>query len=145
MNKTRLIEINSQKVWKLNILPKSWNSCSNASTLSFYLQKEIGIKAWNQFWTQTRFWIMRGESELRNRSSMWPPVLIADSEITVEISTASTSLAILNSTWYLFELAFHHPNISNFTSLLLSQFSTKYLSISLLNPIDCLASKKCSY
>ena len=41
---------------------------------------------------------MRGESELQNGSSMRPPVLNADSEVTVETSTASTSLAILNST-----------------------------------------------
>ena len=88
---------------------------------------------------------MRGESELRNGSSMRHLVLNADSEATVETGTASISLAILDSTWYLFELAFHHPKISNFTSLLLSKFSAKYLSISLLHPIDFSAFKKRSY
>ena len=86
---------------------------------------------------------MSGESELWNGSSMCPLVLYVDSEATVEIGKANTSLANLNSTWYLFELAFHHPNISNFTSpLLLSQYSAKYLSISLLHPMDYSASKK---
>ncbi|KAM4113511.1 hypothetical protein ACJW30_04G000900 [Castanea mollissima] len=76
---------------------------------------------------------------------MCPPVLNADLEVTVETVTASISLANLDSPSYLFELAFHHPNMSNFKSLLLSQFSAKYLSISLLHPMDYLASKKCSY
>ncbi|KAM4105199.1 hypothetical protein ACJW30_06G214400 [Castanea mollissima] len=76
---------------------------------------------------------------------MRPSVLNDDSEATVETGIASTSLFILDSTWYLSELAFHHPKISNFTSLLLSQFSAKYLSISLLHPTDFSASKNCSY
>ena len=58
---THLITLNRQKVWKLNILPKSWNSSSKASILSFDLQKEIGTWACNQFWAQTKFWTMRGE------------------------------------------------------------------------------------
>ena len=65
---------------------------------------------------------------------MHPLVLNANSEATVDIGTTNTSLAILDSTWYLSELVFHHPKISNFTSLLLSQFSAKYFSISLLHP-----------
>ena len=88
---------------------------------------------------------MRGESELQNGSSMHPPVLKADSEATVKTGTTNTSLAILDSTRYLSELAFHHPKISNFTSLLLSQFSTKYFSISFLHPTDFSASKNRSY
>ncbi|KAM4131586.1 hypothetical protein ACJW30_01G186300 [Castanea mollissima] len=88
---------------------------------------------------------MRGESELVNGSSMCPSVLNADSKAIVVTGTASTSLAILDSTWYLSGLAFHHPKISNFTSLLLSQFSAKYLSISLLHPTDFSASKNRSY
>ena len=131
---THLITFNRQEVWKLNTLVKSWNSSSKASILSFDLQKEIGTWACSQFWAQTRFWTMRGERELRNGSSMHLPVLNANSEATIETGTANTTLAILDSTWYLFELAFHHPKISNFTSLLLSQFLAKYFSISLLHP-----------
>ena len=119
---SHLITLNRQEVWKLNILPKSWNSSSKASISSFDLRKEIGTWAYSQFWAQTRFWTMRGESELRNGSSMCPLVLNAYLEATIETGTASTSLAILDSTWYLFELAFHHPKILNFTSILLSQF-----------------------
>ena len=109
------------------------------------LRKEIGTKAWSQSRAQTRCWTISGESELRNGSSVYPPVLNADSEATVETGTASTSLANLDNTWYLFELAFHHPNISNCISpLLLSQFSAKYLSISLVHSMDCSTSKNYS-
>ena len=142
---TQLIILHGQVVWKLNILPKSWNSSSKASTSSFDLRKEIGTWACSQFWAQTRFWTMRGENELRNGSSVRPLVLNTDSEATVETGTTSTSLAILDRTWYLSELAFHHPKISNFTSFLLSQFSAKYFSISLLHPTDFSTFKKRSH
>ena len=89
--KTHLITLNRQEFWKLNILPKSWNSSSNASTSSFDMWKEIGTKAWNQFWVQTSFWAMKGESELQNGSSMHHLVLNYDLEVTVKTDTASTS------------------------------------------------------
>ena len=60
---------------------------------------------------------MSGESELQNVLSMCPSILNADSEATVETGTTSTSPANLDSIWYLSKLAFHHPNISNMTSL----------------------------
>ena len=68
---------------------------------------------------------MKGESELRNGLSMHHLVLNTDLEAIVETGIASTSLTILDSTWYLSELAFHHPKSSNFTFLPLSQFSAK--------------------
>ena len=77
---------------------------------------------------------MRGDSEFQNGSTMWPLVLNADLDATVEIGTTSTSLATLDNTWYLLQLSLHHSNISKFTSFLPSQFSTKYFSISLLQP-----------
>ena len=63
---------------------------------------------------------MRGDSELRNASQMWPLVLSADSDATVETSTAITSLATLDNTWYLLQLSLHYSNISKFTFFLLS-------------------------
>ena len=77
---------------------------------------------------------MRGDSELRNGLTMRPPVLNADLDATVETGTTSTSLATLDNTRYLLQLSLHHSYISKFTSFLPSQFSTKYFSISLLQP-----------
>ena len=125
-------------------MPRSWNS-SNASTTSIDWQYEIGTMAWSQFCGHIRFWTMKGVSELWNGSTMCPLVLNADSDATMEIGTANTLLATLDNTWYLLELPFHHSNISKFTSFLALQCSSKYLTTSLLQPIDCLASKKRSY
>ena len=139
------IQIIDNKFQNLNILPKSCNSSSNASTSSLYWRWEIGTMAWSQFCEHTRFKTMRGESELRNGSTVRPPVLNADLDSTVKTGTASTSLATLDNTWYLLQLSFHHPNISKLTSFLPSQFSAKYFSRSSLQPINCLTCKKCSY
>ena len=129
----------------LNILPKSWNSSSNASTSSLDWRWEIGTLAWSQFCAHTRFWTMRGERELRNGSTMRLPVLNADSDARVETSIASTSLATLDNSGYLLELSFLPPQYLKFTSLLLSQFLAKYFSTSLLQPTDCSTSKKSLY
>ena len=128
------IKLIDNKFQNLNILPKSSNSSSNASTSSLDWWWEIGTMAWSQFCEHTKFWTMRGDSELRNGSTMWPPMLNADSDATVETSTASTSLATLDNTWYQLQLSLHYSNISKFTSFLPSQFSAKYFSTSLLQP-----------
>ena len=138
------IKIIDNKFQNLNILPKSNNS-STASTSSFDWWWEIGIVAWSQFCEHTRFWTMRWDSELRNGSTIQPPVLNADSNETMETGIASTSLATLDNTWYLLQLSLHHSNISKFTSFLPSQFSAKYFLTSLRQPTNCSTCKKRSY
>ena len=123
----------------LNILPKSWNSSSNASTSSLDWRWEIGTLAWSQFCAHTRFWTMRGERELRNGSTMRLPVLNADSDARVETSIASTSLATLDNSGYLLELSFlppqylkiHIPStITIFSQILFNLITTTYRLLS---------------
>ena len=93
---------------EVNLLPKSWNSSSKASNSSFDLRKKIGTKAWSQSCAQTRFWTMSGESELRNGSSMRPPILNTDSEAIVETGIANTShMDLYNQLTHLLCVSFH--------------------------------------
>ena len=51
-----------------------------------------------KFVVRPRASTIEGESELRNGSRIHPPVLIADSDATVEIGMANTSLASCDNT-----------------------------------------------
>ncbi|KAF5951936.1 hypothetical protein HYC85_009880 [Camellia sinensis] len=78
-----------------------------------FQKKHIGMLLRSQFCVQTRTSTIFGASELRNGSSIRPPVLKADSEATVETGIANTSRAMSDNTLYFVALTFHYSKMSN--------------------------------
>jgi len=71
-----------------------------------------------------------GDKELRNGSKIWPPILKAASETTVDTEIANTCCATLERILYFVALHLHQLKISNLKLLGSSQSSPKYLSTS---------------
>ena len=92
----------------------------------------------NQSCAHMRASTILGVKQLRNGSSIRPPVLKADSEATVETGIANTSRAIRERTRYLDELTFHQFNISKKPTAS-SQSSFKYLSNSVFGSETAIA------
>ena len=108
-------------------------------------QSEICTEDWSQFWVHMRDCTISGASELRNRSSIRPPILNVDSEATVETGTANTSHVSRDSILYLLVLHFYQASILKFLSFSPSLFSIKYFATSSTHSTDCFPCLKALY